>query len=1124
MVSTRLPGLSHRLWFLLVLFLLIGVLLATCAADPGVRAKIPNGFRASDLTIYDDELAANWQNWSWQTTVDLAATAVVHAGNRSLSARYNAAWAGLSLYSPVPIDTADYAAIDFWLYGGPGGAAIDVSTQPSGEGDTSPAKSITGPAGVWTHFTVPLTDLGSPAAIQRINFQERTGGTQPTFYMDDLRLVAKAAAGGFPDATADAQRAFVPGPSGVAIAPNGRVYVAVYQDNRVYSWPSVAGMTGGGVPDKTFGVANGNPDAGCTNGPSATILCGPESVAVDAAGNLYVTDTYHHRVVIFYNPDTDINGTEADNWLGQPNLTSGEANYDSVGGDGIVEGFCLPRGVAVDGDGAVYVADEWNHRILIFTDPINSDRLPDRVLGQGDFDDGVNVQCGTAFPLGSNAANRFYTPLGVAVDSAGQVYVADLFNSRVQRFAPPLIDGMDATKTFGGVDHPHDVAVDNSDNLYIADTRNNRVLVYRHPPTNDETSDHQFTGLSYPMGMAFTAAGDFVQANCGPNSLANPDNYPPCLTDPRDVRLFLAPAASPTSTPTATATGTNTPTATATGQSTTTATPTVTPTPTATTPADVTLAVDVQASRKPISPEIYGMNTYLMPGDATAYMQTLGVSVRRWGGNATSRYNWKLDVSNTAMDWYFENFKENGGNNLPDDSAVNRFVAQNVVAGTETFLTVPLIGFTAKDATSCGYSIAKYGQQQGNDWEWRPDCGNGRAPDGQILPPPNPLDTSNPITPSWVSEWIAYLTGRFGDAASGGIRFYNLDNEPDIWWETHRDVQPTGWKYQEFRDLTIAYAAAIRAADPAAQILGPVVNGWTYYWHGAYDAQRQDWVTPDDRNDNGGTPFVPWYLQQMKAYDDANAIRLLDYLDLHYYPQAGVALQPAGDAATQARRLRSTRSLWDPTYVDESWIADSGPDGGIVRLIPRMREWVATNYPGTKLAIGEYNWGGLEHINGALAQADVLGIFGREGVDLATLWEPPALDDPGAFAFRLYRNYDGAGGRFGDVSVAATSTDQDRLSIYAAERSSDDGLTIVVINKTGGPLTANLTIANRQSPSAAEVYRYSPANLAAIQHLTDQQMSNGSINAAFPANSITMFVLPPPSAGGENLFLPQISR
>ena len=260
-------------------------------------------------------------------------------------------------------------------------------------------------------------------------------------------------------------------------------------------------------------------------------------------------------------------------------------------------------------------------------------------------------------------------------------------------------------------------------------------------------------------------------------------------------------------------------------------------------------------------------------------------------------------------------------------------------------------------------------------------------------------------------------------------------------------------------------------------------------------------------------PFVPWYLQQMQAYEAQHGVRLLDYLDLHYYPASGVSLTDAGDAARQALRLRSTRSLWDPTYVDESWIADAGPDGGIVRLIPRMREWVAANYPGTKLAVTEYNFGGLEHINGALTQADVLGIFGREGLDLATIWDPPQPTQPGAFAFRIYRNYDGAGSQFGETSVRALSNDQAQLAIYAAQRSTDDALTLIMINKTGNPLDTSLRFDHFTAAASATVYRYSSANLDAIERQPDLPFGANPLTLTVPASSITLVeVLPAGSA------------
>ena len=538
-------------------------------------------------------------------------------------------------------------------------------------------------------------------------------------------------------------------------------------------------------------------------------------------------------------------------------------------------------------------------------------------------------------------------------------------------------------------------------------------------------------------------------------------------------------------------------------------TPTVTPVPGA-----LQLTVDVAAQRKPISDNIYGLH-YAVDD---AFAREIALPLRRWGGNDKTRYNWQINATNHAADWYYHNnlnFDAITGNEITADE----WVARNHATGAASLITLPMTGYVAKDRNqnTCGYSVAKYGAQDDvDDEDGFPDCGNGLRNGAPIQG--NALDTSIVADENFVAAWVQHL--QQSAAANGPVNFYALDNEPDIWFETHHDIAPVGWKYDEFRDRSQRYAAAVKAADPNAQILGPVVSGWTYYWHGAYDGQRQDWETPDDRNAHGGTPFVQWYLQQMAAYEQANGVRLLDYLDLHYYPQNGVDLRDAGDANVQALRLRSTRSLWDPTYVDESWIKDAGPDGGIVRLIPRMHEWVDQNYPGTKLAITEYNFGGLEHINGALAQADVLGIFGRAGVDLATLFDSPYSDgaftpsSPGAYAFRVYRNYDGAGSRFGDVSVQAASSDQSQLSIYAAQRSGDGALTLVVINKSGAGQTASLSIANLTGAQTAQVYRYSAANLAAIAHLPDQSLSGNGFTADYPADSITVLVV---SAGAGNV-------
>jgi hypothetical protein len=539
------------------------------------------------------------------------------------------------------------------------------------------------------------------------------------------------------------------------------------------------------------------------------------------------------------------------------------------------------------------------------------------------------------------------------------------------------------------------------------------------------------------------------------------------------------------------------------------------------------LSIDIAADRAPISPLIYGMNFGDFLQADMALAAELDLPVQRWGGNSVTRYNWQIDTINTANDYFFQNIRnENSNTNtLPSGSASDRFVAANKANGTHSIITVPMLGWVAKRRVEshpydCGFSVTKYGAQQAVD-PYDTDCGNGIKPDGVTKVTGNlATDTSIPVTASFNAAWVTHLVARFGPAApanaaaNGGVRFYNLDNEPMLWNSTHRDLRPNGLGYDELLTRTLETARAIKQADPGAQTIGPVFWGWPAYWYSAkdIDAGGAWYETRPDRRAHGDVPMAQWYLQQLRAAEQTGGQRLLDYFDLHFYPQVGgVSLSTAGDAATQAARLRSTRNLWDPAYADESWMKDT-EGGPYLRLIPRMREWVDANYPGTKLALTEYNWGGLEHINGALAQADVLGIFGREGLDLATIWSPPKSTQPGAFAFRAFRNYDGSGAKFGDTRVRARSSDQGALAVYAAQRSSDGALTLVVINKSATALTSALSVAGLNTATNARVFRYSTANLAAF---TPQPglafgVAAGALQASarFEANSITLIEVP----------------
>ncbi|GAB3800376.1 glycoside hydrolase family 44 protein [Micromonospora zhanjiangensis] len=505
----------------------------------------------------------------------------------------------------------------------------------------------------------------------------------------------------------------------------------------------------------------------------------------------------------------------------------------------------------------------------------------------------------------------------------------------------------------------------------------------------------------------------------------------------------------------------------------------------------LTLSVDVTAARHAISPDIYGMN-----GGDPALVAELGTPVARWGGNATSRYNFKNHTYNTGSDWYFENIVAG------PDNTLEAFVQRN--QGRKQVVTLPLSGWVAKDSPAehpfaCGFPATRFPQQDSFD-QWDPNCGNGRHADANITGA-DPTDTSIPVGPAFAGEEVSHLVNQFGPAGRGGVPIYELDNEPVLWNSTHRDVHPDPVSYDELGGKGTATAAAVKAADPRAAVLGP--SGWGYC---EWVASGVDGCGPGaDAAAHGGLNLSQWYLKNMRDFSAAHGgKRFLDYFDQHYYPQ----ISGGKDPDSNALRLRSTRSLWDPTYQDESWIGAGGVNAPPLQFIRQMKAWIAQYYPGTKTAITEYNWGALDDINGALAQADVLGIFGREGLDLATIWGEPKPTDPAAYAFRMYRNYDGAKSRFGDVSVSAVSSDQGQLAVYAAQRSSDKALTVMVVNKTGTALTSRLSLAGCGDRDKAQRYTYGPADLSSIVRGADLRVTRGGVDATYPANSITLLVLP----------------
>lgn len=439
-----------------------------------------------------------------------------------------------------------------------------------------------------------------------------------------------------------------------------------------------------------------------------------------------------------------------------------------------------------------------------------------------------------------------------------------------------------------------------------------------------------------------------------------------------------------------------------------------------------TVSIDT-ARRTPISPYIYGAN--FTPWEKTGRTVTLD----RQGGNRLSAYNWETNASNAGNDYRHQNDGYMGESNEPGWT-VRTFMEKSQANGAAVLVTVPTMGYVSADKKGDG--------DVGDTPDYLETRFHRSLPrkNGPLVFPPDHSDEF-----VYQDEFVHWVEGKRSPSTPV---WYSLDNEPDLWGSTHQRVWKQNPTYAQIVANNIEFASAIKAQAPSALVFGPANYGW------------QGFRTFQNAPDANGREFVDFYLGQMRAAEATAGKRLIDVLDIHWYPEAkggGQRIAWGEDKpGTAEARLQAPRSLWDPTYVEDSWIAETLGKKPIV-LLPRLREQISKNYPGTKLGITEYNYGGGKNVSGLLAQADVLGIFGREGVFAACVFGMGAGDTSQIEAFKAYRDFDTKGARFGDLSLPVSGVVAATESIYAALDSKDrTRLTAVVINKTAAPRTIKL--------------------------------------------------------------------
>jgi hypothetical protein len=534
---------------------------------------------------------------------------------------------------------------------------------------------------------------------------------------------------------------------------------------------------------------------------------------------------------------------------------------------------------------------------------------------------------------------------------------------------------------------------------------------------------------------------------------------------------------------------------------------------------NLTVNINTLANRHQISQFIYGNND-----ESVSDISDVGYTFSRWGGNDASNYNWKLQTRNSAADWFFEDYGGAG------DQV--QLIKDDQNAGSHALTTMSMMDWVAGQAENSSnhnwsFSVELFGPQCRFD-PYNTDAGNGEKADCKTpvsteavtsayyplvdTPQDCPAGTSDGTTCIDRKSWAQALAGAFNGSSTTcpvpystitSCHFYDMDNEPDIWNGTHMDVHPAPAGYDELAKLYEHEASTLKTWDPSALRFGPVFCCWWFYWNGANGA---------DKGNHGGMDFLPWWLNQVYWMDKINGARTLDVFDIHAYADCGPTTNLTAEQLRQAT-INCAGYYWDPATVNpdtnNTFTTSEEPNPGIPFHIPRFKAMVNAIYPGTPLSYTEWGAGLAPNsswdFSTAIADADSLGVFGREGLSFASRWGGPTAGTAEYQAWKLYTNYDGAHHMFGIISISDTNNSSAKLfSSYAALNSTGTVLTVMVINKDdGNSANANFNISGF-SPSTYTAYTLASTSSSAI---TVSSSASWSPAQSFAPYSITLLVI-----------------
>jgi hypothetical protein len=506
----------------------------------------------------------------------------------------------------------------------------------------------------------------------------------------------------------------------------------------------------------------------------------------------------------------------------------------------------------------------------------------------------------------------------------------------------------------------------------------------------------------------------------------------------------------------------------------------------------VTVTVDLSKPTHPVSPYLYGRNNSLSGNPGSGFtpewmkLKDAGVRFfREGGGNNSTKYNWRLKIS-SHPDWY--------NNVYANDWSFAAESLQDEIPSAQGMWSFQLIGKAAK-TTANNFNDWGY-----NNSQWWEGVAQNLAGGGEPKTSGGTKAQKEGDPDLYLQNWTADSTTLILDHWFNDLGFdkekmlyWSMDNEPEIWNGTHDDVMPIQISAEEFMQRYFDVAKKARAKYPEIKLLGPVpANEWQWYnWAATISSGGRNY------------PWLEYFIKRVAEEQDATGIRLLDVLDVHFYPGSSNATQ-----VVQYHRVFFDKNYVYPEAngvknVSGSW----NPNENKEYIFERCKQWLETYIGadhGVKFSVSETGIADINPKTSAVWYASTLGEFMKHPeMEIFTPW----TWQKGMWeVLHLFSRYNKTS------FVQATSTEEEFLSAYPTLNAAEDSLTVVLINRAASS-AKNVTLKFNGFDLADESFeKLTLSNLPAtetfvshtvnaLQQSTVAQASN-SISVSVPAMSI----------------------